>query len=504
MLRKSVILAVVAGAVVSLAAPASASGSTVDLGACPAEVASPELRCASVEVPLDYRHPDAAKIHVEISRLPSKDPAKRRGVLVFNPGGPGGPGLDFPLEWARAGMSTSVLAEYDLIGFDPRGIGYSTPVSCNLTDAQLPIFPKYAYDSADVTKAAAAAEQVAQQCATSKSAPLLPFLTTANTARDLDRIREALGEQKISYYGASYGTYLGGVYSTLFPSRTDRIVLDSITGPGGLDLAAARRFGEGMEQRFPDFAKWAAARNATYGLGATPAEVTATYHRLATRLDRQPLGTLDGSVFRQSSFSLVYSNSSFPTLAQLWQGLQRGEAGPLPAPEGGETDLQSQKSTMISVVCGDNAWPRSIDTYQRNVATDRVRHPLFGAGVANVWPCASWPGAPLEKPVRFSDQGPSNLLLVNNTRDPGTPLSGALETRRLFGDRARMVTVDQGGHGVWLPTLNACGYNAVTRFLVDGTRPAADTFCGAETASARQVNASQAEAVAKVQARLAE
>ncbi|MEV8609997.1 alpha/beta hydrolase [Amycolatopsis sp. NPDC051373] len=169
-----------------------------------------------------------------------------------------------------------------------------------------------------------------------------------------------------------------------------------------------------------------------------------------------------------------------------------------------EADLQSQKSTMISVVCGDNAWPRSIDTYQRNVATDRVQHPLFGAAVANVWPCASWPTAPLEKPVRFSDQGPSNLLLVNNTRDPGTPLSGALETRRLFGDRARMVTVDQGCHGVWLPTLNGCGYNAVTRFLVDGTRPAADEFCGAEAASARQVTPSPADAVSKVLARLAE
>ncbi|MEV0069617.1 MULTISPECIES: alpha/beta hydrolase [unclassified Amycolatopsis] len=100
--------------------------------------------------------------------------------------------------------------------------------------------------------------------------------------------------------------------------------------------------------------------------------------------------------------------------------------------------------------------------------------------------------------------GSVELLLVNNTRDPGTPLSGALETRRLFGDRARMVIVDQGGHGVWLPTLNGCGYNAVTQFLVDGTRPAADKFCGAEVASARQVTPSQADAVSKVQTRLAE
>ncbi len=143
----------------------------------------------------------------------------------------------------------------------------------------------YPSTAADVRKDGRIAKAIARQCATSRTAGSLPYMTTANTARDMDRIREALGERKISYLGASYGTYLGAVYTTLFPQRSDRFVLDSSLGPGGYDYTAQRRFGHGLEERFPDFAKFAAA-NPQYGLGSTPKQIRATFFDLARRLEK--------------------------------------------------------------------------------------------------------------------------------------------------------------------------------------------------------------------------
>ncbi|WP_409185026.1 alpha/beta hydrolase [Amycolatopsis sp. VS8301801F10] len=499
-MRKQLFVALAAAALTAPAAPAYAAPPKpgVNWGACPADAAAPpQLQCASLEVPLDYRQPGGKKISIEVSRLRSTDPAARRGVLLFNPGGPGGPGLTFPLDLVRSGVPTSVLARYDLIGFDPRGVGHSSPVNCGLSPEQLVIAPKYAHTEADVVAASAFAKGIAQQCAASESAPVLPYLTTANTARDMDQIRAALGEAKISYLGYSYGTYLGGAYATLFPDRTDRMVLDSVLGPGGYDVTAARRFAEGMQDRFPDFAKWAAVRDSVYGLGATPAAVTATFGKLADKLDKTPVAGIDGSYFRLETHNLTYQTQTFPRLAQAWQSLLANQVPPGAVPPAPTPAEQSETGTMISILCGDNAWPRQISTYQENVAQDRAKYPMLGGLTANVWPCAHWPKQPIEPPVQFSDQGPANLLLVQNTRDPATPLSGALETRAQFGDRARMVTVDQGGHGAALPYTNSCGFGAVAEFLVNGTRPDTDKFCGAET-NTRRLSQQQQEAADRI------
>ncbi|WP_409462519.1 alpha/beta hydrolase [Amycolatopsis sp. GA6-003] len=501
-MRRTLLVVLAAAALTATAAPASAAPPSVHWGKCPADILAPALQCASLEVPLDYRNPTGKKISVEISRLPSSDPAKRRGVLLFNPGGPGVPGLTFPLEMTQLGIPTSLLAEYDLIGFDPRGIEHSSPVSCDLKPEQiLAIVPNYAHNPAEVEAAAVTAKKISRQCASSASASVLPYITTANTARDMDQIRAALGEAKISYFGLSYGTYLGGVYATLFPNRTDRVVLDSVLGPGGYDITASRRFAEGMQDRFPDFAKWAAVRDSSYGLGSTPAEVTTTFFQLADHLDQHPTAGFDGSLFRSATHGLIYQTSTFPLLAQLWQAFRTGQAPPSGALPSTTGPVQSQVGTMLSVVCGDHAWPRQISIYQENVAHDRVKYPMLGGSTANVWACAFWPYQPIESPVQFSDQGPSNLLLLQNLRDPATPLSGALETRAQFGDRARMVTVDQGGHGVALPSLNSCGFNAAVDYLVRGVRPATDKFCGAE-ANARTLTPQQQQAADKIINRL--
>ncbi|MGC4938693.1 alpha/beta fold hydrolase [Kribbella sp. DT2] len=194
------------------------------------------MQCGTLKVPLDYGQPDGRTIDIAVSRLPSKKPEARRGVLLTNPGGPSA-GQNYPAFLVAMGLPQSVRDAYDVIGFDPRGIGKSTPVTCDLTTEQQGTgsIPPYARDSAAVAKHAALVQQIAKQCATSKTSWMLPHISAANTARDMDSIRVALGEPKISYAGASWGTYLGAVYTTMFPQRSDRIVLDSNLGPGGWD-----------------------------------------------------------------------------------------------------------------------------------------------------------------------------------------------------------------------------------------------------------------------------
>ncbi|MFI0976085.1 alpha/beta hydrolase [Streptomyces sp. NPDC021093] len=448
-------------------------------GPCPKEADSPRLECATLDVPLDHRDPDGRQIGIAVSRLVSKDPAKRRGVLLTNPGGPGASGLGYPALLAGAGLPKDVLDSYDVIGFDPRGVGRSTPVTCDLTPQQQERgnFPPYAHTAADVTREAKYARTVAQQCATSRTAWMLPYTTTANTARDMDRLRAALGEPKLSYLGHSYGSYLGAAYTTMFPARSDRFVLDSNMGPGGYDLTAFRLLGRGMQDRFPDFAAFAAARP-RYGLGTTPEQVTAKFFELAKRLDAEPVDGMDGTLFRGMTFDRLYVEGLMPTLAEAWQALDGGR--PVPPPPAISENLLASR---LYVLCGDTRWPGEVREYQRNAAIDRSRYPMVGGSTGSIGPCAFWPEKRVEPPVRIGDRGPSNVLMVQNERDPGTPLAGAEKLRRAFGERARTVIADQGGHGVYPFSGNTCAKNTVTAFLTTGRRPAKDLACAAQPGS---------------------
>ncbi|MGW4427017.1 alpha/beta hydrolase [Streptomyces tendae] len=483
-MRRSLSLALAAVALAATALPTSSAAatttppSTLQWGPCPEGADAPGLECSTLRVPLDYRDPDGRRIELAISRLASEKPAQRRGVLLTNPGGPGGSGLLYPAVLAASGLPQKVLDSYDIIGFDPRGVGRSTPVTCDLTQEQQwrGNFPRYAHTAADVRREAGPARKIAEQCNSSRTAWMLPHTTTANTARDMDRIRTALGEPKLSYLGASYGSYLGAVYTTLFPRRGDRIVLDSNLGPGGYDITAMRLFARGLEDRFPDFAAFAVA-HPEYGLGSTPKQVTAKFFELAERLDAKPRQGVDGAAFRGYTFESLYADGLMPRLAEFWQAVDTG--GQLALPEL-PADLENLMSARFAVVCQDTRWPGTVREYQRNVAVDRVRYPMLGGSTAGINPCAFWPRERTEPPVRITDRGPSNVLMLQNERDPGTPLVGVRELRRAFGGRATLVTADQGGHGVYPYGRNTCANDAATRFLTTGERPPRDLACAAQ------------------------
>lgn len=247
-------------------------------------------------------------------------------------------------------------------------------------------------------------------------------------------------------------------------------------GPGGYDVTAMRRFARGMEDRFPDFAAFAAT-DPEYGLGATPEQVTAKFYDLARRLDAKPVQGIDGTLFRGFTFDRLYSDALMPHMAEFWQA--RDTDRPLP-PVPPLPNMENLMSARFSVICGDTRWPRTVREYQRNVAVDRLKHPMLGGSTAGIGPCAFWPDKRVEPPVRIGGRGPSNVLMVQNERDSGTPLAGAKELRRAFGKRATMVTADQGGHGVYPFGRNTCANSTVTAYLTSGERPPRDLACAAE------------------------
>jgi pimeloyl-ACP methyl ester carboxylesterase len=477
-------------------APAAQHTPAITWGQCPTPAQGvtrdPRLTCATVKVPLDYENQGGASIEVAVSRLAAADTRNRHGVLLLNPGGPGLPGLDTPGAMAPT-LPKSVLEGYDLIGFDPRGVEHSTAQSCGLTDPSVAgLFPYPAADGSNTANVEQARAD-AKQCA-AKAGKNLRYFTTANTARDLDRIRAALGESKISYWGQSYGTYLGAVYSSLYPNRTDRMILEGNVDPTRVWAGEAERWGKSMAERFPDAATVAAAQNDTLGLGATADEVTHTYLALADRLDRQPApvpGTsqsLNGAMLRNVTYSLLLHNQTLPVLAQFWKAttdladghpteadgavLQQVFAA---APATPDVPADNQATMFLALTCGDAPWSHDIDAYAKRSAADREAWPLTAGMPANIWACAFWP-SPIEKPVTVTDRGSGAILILQNRRDHATPWDSGIALRKALGNRAAFVGVDNGGHYVYNEG-SSCADQATVDFLNTGRLPGKDITC---------------------------
>ncbi|MEV7182509.1 alpha/beta hydrolase [Kitasatospora sp. NPDC093679] len=470
-------------------ATATRPAAPIAWGGCPDSTADTRQQCATLAVPLDHADPTGPQLDLAVSRITAARPDQRRGALLIVPGGPGNPGLNGPTNAVRR-LPRSVLDRYDLIGFDPRGVGRSSPVDCGLAHEDLSMTTLLPWPAPDgsVTGNLAAARRIAAAC-TRNGGPVLRSISTRNEARDMDRIRQALGERRISAWGVSYGTYAGAVYATMYPDRTDRIVLDSNDDPDPrrVERGWLAAYATGAEDRFPDFAAWASAPAAgDQRLADTPQQVRDLFLRLAARLDTAPLpwpganpARLDGNALRAAMLDTLYDDARFPRLARLMLAADgRAELPPAATPP--DAAMQNTVAASAATMCNDVRWPRSADGYARAVAADRTAHPLTAGMPVNVMPCAFWPTDPAEPPTRITPDGPSNILMVQNLRDPATPYAGALRLRAALGDRARLASVDSGGHDAYAAHGNACGDQLVTRFLVDGRRPAHDTLCPAE------------------------
>ncbi|MEV1047854.1 alpha/beta hydrolase [Streptomyces sp. NPDC049916] len=455
-----------------------------------------EYQCATIEVPLDYREPGGKRIDLAISRIRTAEPGQRRGVLLSNPGGPGGEGLWMPM-MMRQELPESVSKSHDLIGFDPRGVGRSSPVSCGLKPEEENWLRPYRAQT--FPKDVAWARTVAEKCR-KKTGDRLAHITTRNTARDMDLLRAVLGEKKLSYVGYSYGTYLGAVYAQLFPGRADRFVLDSAVDPQRAWRGMIQWWAEGAEPAFDRWTAWAAARAEKYGLGDTPKKVDRTFWELVARADEKPI-VVDGqpatgddirSGMRGAVFSPQYATEAFVELKKAADGkpasagkaariTEAGGTGGPERPGGGrfaaETPADNMTASFWAVVCGDNSavWSRDPESYRRDAVEDKGRYPLYGDFASSIKPCAFW-GKSAEPATVVDNRTPS--LVVQNEWDPQTPLpSGQALHAQLKG--SRMLTVRGGeGHGVY-PSGNACTDGVVNRYLGTGRLPAKDVTCTA-------------------------
>ena len=454
----------------------------------------PRQTCGTVEVPLDYRRPGGETIKIAVSRIATAKPGRKRGVLLLNPGGPGLPGLDIPGQMART-LPKSVLDAYDLIGFDPRGIGHSNPMSCGLSGAESlsTLFP-YPGPGGAIEPSVAAARKVAEQCAA--NAPKLRYFTSANTARDIERIRQALGVRKISYWGQSFGTYLGAVYASLYPGHTDRIVLEGNVDPRKIWSGMLDTWNQGMNDRFPDAARIAAADHATLGLGRTAGKVTKTFIALADRLDAKPVtvpGTqvaINGGLLRAVTYQMLLHDETLAPLTRIWKAVSDLSAGKAPSKEGAAALQQAlagtpatpgvpednQVTMALAMLCGDTSWSRDVGSYAKAVKAARAKYPLSAGMPGNIRACAFWPEKPIEPTVKVTSQGPRNVLVLQNRRDNATPWAAGKGMRKAFGHRAVLVGADQGGHYVY-GTGSSCADRATVAFLAKGELPARDLYC---------------------------
>ncbi len=441
---------------------ASAVMPAIAWGVCPAQAEGQPPRdarqtCGTIQVPLNYQDSGSATITVAVSKLSTAKSGGKQNFLLVNPGGPADPGLDMPGTLASS-LPASVLNQYDLIGFDPRGVGHSTAQSCGLTAQTFEYFANPAADGT-ITANVELGKAAAQKCSTVTN---LRYYNTANTARDMDRIRMALGVGKISYWGQSYGTYLGTVYATLFQDRTDKAILEGNVDPTKVWAGDAALWGKGMAERFPDAAAVAAKQS-----GKTVRAVTDAYLALGDRLDREPApipGTpakLTGTLLRGITYGMLLHNETLPVLAQFWTAAGDLANGKLSAADSGilkqiladtpdtpGVPADNNATMFLAITCGDAAWPTDISTYQAAVTATRKAYPLSGGWPAGVPACAFWP-RPAETPATVTGHGARNILLLQNRRDHATPWESALGLRAVLGNRAVFVGVDNGGHYVY-------------------------------------------------------
>ncbi|MFE7868957.1 alpha/beta fold hydrolase [Micromonospora humida] len=475
---------VVAFLTVAVAPAAPASGAPLAWRSCPG-VDDSRLRCATVQVPLDHARPTSPTIDITISRLPATDPALRRGVLVTTGGGPGGAGVPEPLNLAAV-VDPAVLARYDIVGFDMRFVERSTPITCGQPEEEPGGYWVRTATYQSLADTAVQARAYARACAR-HAGWALPFATTAQAARDMDTIRTALGERKLSFLGGSYAAMLGVAYGTLFPHRADRFVLDS---PVNYDLAwrpyeLARI--PAFEENYAAFTGYLADNSATFGLGATPTEVAATLSRAFAGAATEPIVAGDHAWTAGELGSLTviatYFEHLWPVVATDLAAILAHRPPPIPldprpAPLPGTPGVPADNHTAVNTAfrCGDDAWPRDPATYRRDLARLGTRYPVFGPSIANLNPCAFWPVSRDDTPPLAGNRAPA-ALVVAALRDASVPPANSIATARAITG-SRLVTVDRRTHA---PVLNGpadtCLTGAVTAYLVHGHLPEHDTAC---------------------------
>jgi pimeloyl-ACP methyl ester carboxylesterase len=451
--------------------------------ACTGDAGPQGFQCATLQVPLNYAQPQLGTIGIALDRRPASGPGPRLGSLLINPGGPGASGVDFLASAARL-VSPSVRDRFDLIGFDPRGVARSAPVRCLDPPAMTQFLD---VDPAPVTNAGfqslVSADRSFTQACESRSGRILPYVSTANAARDMDQIRGSVGDATLSYLGFSYGSFLGATYAELFPRRVRAVVLDGAIDPslgaidGNIDQSV------GFDHELTDFFSWCAATATCSWRPGT--ELRAAFNSLHDRLRSHSLSvqgrTVGPSEFFYGVAQPLYSRASWPSLADALNEASRGDGTLLLEffdeyvqrnPDGSYTN-SIEANNAIS--CLDEPWPTDVTVIEHDAATAARAAPEFG--VANLYggvACALWPVPATGRPHAIRAAGSPPILVVGSTGDPATPYAQAQALAKELEHGVLITRIGEGHTGY---PSSACVRTVVDSYLTDLTVPPADPQC---------------------------
>lgn len=450
--------------------------------------ANPALECASVEVPLDYDQPEGEKAHIALLRLPATGEAE--GSLLIDPGGPGGSGTNLVASTLPLWQASPVSERFDIVGFDPRGVGSSTPALDCYTDEESDAGDALQFGVVYDVRNAEQAAELAERCADgSGGVANLVNAGSTNVVRDMDIIREVLGDEKLTYLGYSYGTQLGAMYATTYPDKVRAIVLDSPVAPD--QTANGTRLSQltGLQARFDDLAALC-AESPDCVLGTDPEAVNERLHEIVRPLVDTPVPTTDGRRLTVWDVYLsivggLYAESAWPDVISALTALEAGDADEMLAlrdafyarTADGEYGLDLD--TNIAVRCMD--WPRLTPEEQ----TDLVREagkaaPMFDLDVFTAGTfhseCEEWPAPPeLDEHWVPEVEGLPETLVVSVTGDPATPHEGGVAMADALD--ANLLTVEGKQHGAYLLGGSECVDDAVNAYLLDLEAPPAEARC---------------------------
>jgi pimeloyl-ACP methyl ester carboxylesterase len=435
-----------------------------------------------VSVPLDYDQPQLGTIQIAVARRPATDPAARIGSLVINPGGPGGSGVnDLPAELRV--LTPALLAQFDIVSFDPRGVERSSPVECGTGGGSSTATAGPLVDPVPVGAAAQQAliandEQYAAQCE-AQSGTLLPFVGTVDTARDLDRIRQALGDTQLTFFGHSYGTLLGATYAQLFPTHVRAMVLDGALDPAMTTDQMVMDQAKGFEGVLNDFFAWCASSGCPWRPTGDPGTALAAMID-ASRAQRLPAGggrTAGPGEFYDAILDTMYAQSFWPALGNALAQAAGGNGATVVGlsqsyTTGGSTNAVDAET---AIDCLDHPVSRDVSTFpdlaDRAAAAAPVFGPLLAWGFAG---CAVWPVPPTRTPAATTAPGSPPILVVGATRDPATPYQWAV---RLAAELSQGVLLTWQGENHVAYYYSACVRAAAQAYLLVGSLPAPGTVC---------------------------
>lgn len=467
------------------------------------------FQCATARVPLDYRHLTGRSISLALIRLPAADRRHRIGSLFVNPGGPGGSGVDFVRQAAKV-VPPAVRARFDVVGFDPRGVAHSTPLQCfasaGAEQRVLGKLPPFPVGQGQVRSYIITIARANAACA--RRAPeLIRFMSTADVARDLDLLRRAVGDPKLTYAGYSYGTYLGATYVNLFPRNVRAVIVDGVLDPvawatGRNQTGRAIPFSTRLHSADGAYATLlkffatcdAAGRRCAFSAG----DPQRKYAALTARLLRKPLvvptpqgrRTITYADVVSLTLGALYSPQAWPALAgylqQVYDALGLGGYTSLTAPQpptaaaAARPPYPNGYDSFAAVACDDTINPRDPYAWARAARAQDQQAPYFGA--AWTWasaPCATWPAkAPNRYLGPFTARTSAPVLIVGNRYDPATRYQGAQTLARLL-PRSRLITLN--GYGHTSLGQSACISRYQSAYLLTGALPAPGTVCQPDT-----------------------